>query len=174
MSEENPEGGNHSGETPAADSFKPITTQDALNEAIKDRLNREREKFKDYSDLKAKAAKLDEIEESQRSAEERATAALQAAETRAAEAESRALRLEVASEKGLTPAQARRLVGSTREELESDADELLETFKPTETPTEKPTVDLDLGTRPGAPSPSDPRMADLAQIESDLKAAKRP
>ena len=38
------------------------------------------------------------------------------------------LRLEIAAEKGLTPAQARRLVGNTREELEADADELLEAF----------------------------------------------
>lgn len=39
-----------------------------------------------------------------------------------------ALRREVADEKGLTPAQARRLVGTSREEMEADADELLEAF----------------------------------------------
>lgn len=38
------------------------------------------------------------------------------------------LRRDVAEDKGLTPAQARRLVGSTREEMESDADDLLESF----------------------------------------------
>ena len=38
------------------------------------------------------------------------------------------LRREVAEEKGLTPAQARRLVGSTREELEADADDVIATF----------------------------------------------
>lgn len=38
------------------------------------------------------------------------------------------LRREVADEKGLTPAQARRLVGSSREELESDADDVIATF----------------------------------------------
>lgn len=38
------------------------------------------------------------------------------------------LRMTVASEKGLTAAQAKRLVGSTKEELEADAEELLETF----------------------------------------------
>lgn len=37
---------------------------------------------------------------------------------------------EVAHEKGLTAAQARRLVGATREELAADADELLKDFKP--------------------------------------------
>jgi len=39
-----------------------------------------------------------------------------------------AMRREVADEKGLTPAQARRLVGSTREELEADADDILASF----------------------------------------------
>jgi hypothetical protein len=38
------------------------------------------------------------------------------------------LRRDVADEKGLTPAQARRLVGTTREELEADADDLVATF----------------------------------------------
>lgn len=37
-------------------------------------------------------------------------------------------RAEIAQEKGLTARQAARLVGSTREELAADADELLETF----------------------------------------------
>jgi len=41
------------------------------------------------------------------------------------------LRREVADEKGLTPAQARRLVGSTREELEADADDILTAFPAT-------------------------------------------
>lgn len=41
------------------------------------------------------------------------------------------LRRDVAEEKGLTPAQARRLVGTSREEMEADADDLLETFPKT-------------------------------------------
>jgi hypothetical protein len=40
----------------------------------------------------------------------------------------RADRLEVAMEKGLTPAQAKRLQGENKEELEADADEILELF----------------------------------------------
>lgn len=39
-----------------------------------------------------------------------------------------AVRRDVAEEKGLTLAQARRLIGTTREELEADADELIATF----------------------------------------------
>lgn len=39
-------------------------------------------------------------------------------------------RLEVALEKGLTAAQARRLVGDTKADLETDADDIIATFKP--------------------------------------------
>lgn len=115
--------------------------------------------------------KLQEFEDRDKTEAEKVAARAQAAEDRATQAESKALRLEIAFEKGLTPAQAKRLVGTTREELEADADELLETFKPAE--AEKPAVDLDLGTRTTGAVASDPRSADLAQIEADLKAAKR-
>ena len=53
---------------------------------------------------------------------------LAALEKRTAEAERKALLAEVAQAKGLTPAQARRLQGNTREELEADADDLLAAF----------------------------------------------
>lgn len=53
---------------------------------------------------------------------------LTAAEANVAKERGRADRLEVAAEKGLTPAQAKRLVGDTKEELEADADEILEVF----------------------------------------------
>lgn len=41
-----------------------------------------------------------------------------------------ALRLRIASRKGLSEAQAKRLQGTTEEELEEDADDILEHFKP--------------------------------------------
>lgn len=77
----------------------------------------------------AKAKKLDEIELANKTELERVQAALEAAEKRAAETESTALRAQVALAKGLTPTQAKRLVGSTLEELEADADELLADLK---------------------------------------------
>lgn len=76
-----------------------------------------------------------------------------AAEQRAAEAELKATRLEVAAEKGLTPAQAKRLVGTTREELEADADEILRDFPvaPAAPPQPKtPKADPSQGSRGGA------------------------
>jgi len=99
------------------------------------------------------ASKLQQFEDRDKTEAQKLTERAEAAERRAAEVEARAIRLEVAAEKGLTPAQAKRLVGSTREELEADADELLETFKPAgdETPV---VPSLDLGTpRSGAPLP---------------------
>ena len=84
---------------------------------------------KEAKEGKAAIARLKEIEDSNKSEVEKATEAQRQAEQRAAEAEQRALRLEVAASKGLTPAQAKRLQGSTLEELEADADELLSTFR---------------------------------------------
>lgn len=72
------------------------------------------------------------------------------------------IRLEVAAAKGLTPAQAKRLQGSTREELETDADDLLETFKANGSAT------------PGtpAPDPSQGARGGANALEAQLKAAQ--
>lgn len=134
--------------------FTPPASQDELNKIISERVARERQKFADYSDLKSKAAKFDELDQASKTEQERLTEKLAAAEARAAEIEGRALRLEVASENGLTPAQAKRLVGSTREELEADAKELLATFTPSKSEDdsqETVTDSLDLGIRSGSP-----------------------
>lgn len=90
----------------------------------------------------AKAAeRLAKLEEAQKTDEQKRADAQAAAEKRAAEADIRALRLEVAFAKGLTPAQAKRLVGTTREEFEADADEIKRDFpvtpaKPKPDPTQ--------------------------------------
>lgn len=80
-------------------------------------------------ELRKAAKRLKEIEEANKTELDKAKDGQTAAERRAIEAESRYLRMEVATEKGLSLAQAKRLVGNTREELEADADELLEAFK---------------------------------------------
>lgn len=67
-----------------------------------------------------------------------------AAKEAAKAADLRADRLEVAMDKGLTPAQAKRLQGETKEELEADADEILELFgKPSEKDPEDDDEDED-------------------------------
>lgn len=116
---------------------------------------------KRLKEAEAKAARLDEIENAGKSETERLTAAVAEAERRAQEADARALRLEVAAAKGLNPTQARRLVGTTPEELEADADELLASFKPADDqparPPGRPTEALRGGGDPTQEPPVDVR-----------------
>jgi hypothetical protein len=74
--------------------------------------------------LKAAEDKVKAFEDSNKTEAEKTAERLKKAEADAAEA----LKLRVALDKGLTYTQAKRLVGSTVEELEADADELLESF----------------------------------------------
>ena len=105
-----------------APEFEPIASQEALDKIIQARIARERAKFADYDELKAKAEKLAEFEESQKSEAQKAQERLEAAEKRAAELELKATRAEVAAAKGV-PAEL--LTGSTQEELEASADALI-------------------------------------------------
>ena len=111
--------------------------------------------------------KLKEFEDRDKTEAQRLTERVEAAEKRALEMETSALRLEVAAEKGLSPAQARRLVGATREELEADADDLLATFTPPKADdsatSETVLASLDLGTRGTATAAGDP-AADFAKF----------
>jgi hypothetical protein len=97
--------------------------------------------------------KLKEFEDRDKSDLEKLTEERDAEKRRADQSDLRAVKLEIAAEKGLTPAQAKRLVGETRDELESDAQELLDTFKPASN-DEAPEVaeSLDLGIRSGTPN----------------------
>lgn len=85
----------------------------------------------------AAAAKLKEHEDAQKSKEQQAADKAAEAERRATSAEQAALRLEVALDKapeGMSVAQvrklAKRLAGSSREEMESDAEDLFADFEP--------------------------------------------
>lgn len=104
------------------DDFQAITSQDELNRIIDQRLGRERAKFGDYEDLKAKAAQLDQIEEANKTELQRATDSRTAAEKRAEKAEYELLRERVARTKGVPPSS---ISGATKEELEASAAELL-------------------------------------------------
>lgn len=109
-------------------------------------------------ELEAAKAKLDELEAAGKSEADKLRDQLAAAEKAAQEAELRALRLEVAADKGLTPSQAKRLVGSTLEELEADADDLLADFQPAKGAVEaKPTENL----RPGTAGTTDPTTTSI-------------
>ena len=126
MSESTPEGGTTSGETPAANEFEPITSQEDLNKVISDRIQRERAKYADYKDVKAKAAKLDEIEDANRSEAEKQQARLTELETELNAVRSESMRLRIASEHGITDSDdiALFLTGADEETLTKQAKRL--------------------------------------------------
>lgn len=111
------------------------------------------------------ATRLAELENAKKTEAEKTAERLTAAERKAAAAELSALRLDVALDKapeGMAVAQvrklARRLSGSTREEIEADAAELFADFapKPT-TDSRRPVESLKSGALPaGETTPADP------------------
>jgi len=109
-------------DTATEETFTAPASQEELDRIIQARLDRERKKFADYDDLKTRAAKLAEIESANQTEAEKVQARLDAAEKRASELESKALRAEVAAAKGVPVAL---LTGSTQEELEAAADALI-------------------------------------------------
>lgn len=111
-----PEGGNE---------FKAPASQEELDRIIGARIERERAKFADYKDIKAKAEKFDAVEEANKTELQKLAERAETAEKALTPAQAQIARLEVALEKGLTATQAKRLVGSTKEEFAADADELL-------------------------------------------------
>lgn len=115
--------------------FKAPATQDELNEIVEKRLARERAKYSDYKDLKAKAEQFDAVEEGKKSELEKIAAKASKAEERALKAEQALLKSEVAREKGVPVAL---LHGSTKEELEAAADELIAFRGETKTSEEVP------------------------------------
>lgn len=110
-------------ETSAEEGFKAPASQEELDRIIQTRIDRERKKFADYDEKAAAAAELAQLKEANKTEAEKVAERLAAAEKRAAELEAKALRAEVAAEKGVPVAL---LAGSTKEELEAAADALIE------------------------------------------------
>jgi hypothetical protein len=113
-------GGNEGGQTPPAeggkDQFEPITSQEDLNRVIGERLERERSKFSDYADLKAKADRFDELEAANKTELERAQDRAAAAEKAATAAQAEALRFKVASKHGISEEDAELFLTGTDED----------------------------------------------------------
>ena len=106
-------------------------TQAELDAIIAERLKREREKYKDYADLKKAAEEYQKLKESQMSEQEKLQAKLAEYERQilekereAAEARLESLRLKILDEMGLPKAWATRIFGTTEEEIRQDAEEL--------------------------------------------------
>ena len=101
-------GGSDTGEQQHDDGGKPerTFTQDDLDKAVSDRVNREKAKlakFADYDDLKAKAEQFDELTAAQKTAEQRAADDLAKAQKAAADALADAVRYKAAGKAGIDP-----------------------------------------------------------------------
>lgn len=104
MSEALPEGGNTGEKTPATEEFTAINSQEELNKVLNERLTRERAKFADYKDLKAKATKLDEIEQANQTEVEKAAKRIAELEADLTSTRHDSARIKIASEHGITDA----------------------------------------------------------------------
>lgn len=113
-------------------------TQSEVNNLIKERLERERTKYKDFEDLKAKAAKFDEMEEANKSELQKATDKATALEAELLslkkEKEVRSIREKVAAETGVPIGL---LTMETEDECKEQAKALLEWSKPGSYPAVK-------------------------------------
>jgi hypothetical protein len=151
---------------PAKPEGDKTFTQADVDRIVAERLTREKGKYADYDELKAKAQKFDELDASSKSELEREREARQRAEQDAASAKATALRLEVAAEKGVKP---RWLTGTTREELEAAADEYLQDHPPAggtpPPPAGRPTETLRTGTAPTEPEPT---KEDLRKVIDEI------
>lgn len=121
--------------TPAAPAteakeWSPPASQADLDRIIADRLNRERSKFADYDDLKAAADKLADLENASKTEAQKKAEELDAARAEASQASAALLRYEVAADKDIPAKLVRFLTGSTRDEIEEAADELLAALPP--------------------------------------------
>jgi hypothetical protein len=138
MSENTPETTGGTPEEPGTSEATPRPTETV--EFWKAKAREQERRAKENADA---ARRLREVEDGAKSETQKALERAEAAEKAAGESASRALRFEVAAEKGLTAKQALRLLGTTREELEADADELLSIL-----PTGTRVPNFDSGARP--------------------------
>ena len=115
-------------EQPGDEGFKPITSQEALDAIVKERVARERRKYADYDELKAKAEQYDKAAEADKSELEKATARAERAEARARAYEAERARAEavaeVARETGVDPDVLALTRGDTAEELAANAERI--------------------------------------------------
>ncbi|HET7388433.1 MAG TPA: hypothetical protein VFJ19_17405 [Nocardioidaceae bacterium] len=107
--------------------------------------------------------RLKEYEDRDKSDSEKLTEDRDSHKSRADKAESELARYKVAAAKGLTPGQAKRLVGSTEDELAADADEMLAELGGTSTSTTKPKERLR-----GGGEPDDEPEEDISKVVADI------
>lgn len=114
--------------------FEPITSQEALDKLIGQRIDRVKKQYVGFDDFKAKAAKFDEFQEASKSELQKMSERAQRLEAELAAERERAGKAAVAAVKGV-PVSA--LSGSTPDEWEAAADALLE-WRAVQQVSEKP------------------------------------
>lgn len=117
--------------------FKPITTQEEFDAAIKGRLSREKEKYGDYDQLKSRVAELEEENvglkstiEANNQSKANADKQLEDLQNKIAGYETASLRTRIALKHGLPYDLADRLQGNDEESFEADAERLAGFIKP--------------------------------------------
>jgi hypothetical protein len=139
---------------------------------------KEAEKWREHSRKQEKLAKsnadaakrLAQLEDASKSEQQRAADAQKAAEQRAAKAEAELLRVRIAAEHDLSPADARRLIGDTEDELRADAAAYADERKPSKATgaTRRPTEQL----RGGAEPDEQPEELDPEKLAAAIAAAR--
>lgn len=110
---------------PAA--FTAITSQEALDRIVTDRLNRERAKFADYKEAKAKAEQFDALAEANKSELQKAVDRAAVLERERDEARVSGLRFRIAAAHGISSEDAELfLTGSDEDSLTRQAKRLTE------------------------------------------------
>lgn len=119
--------------------FKPITTQEEFDAAIKERLSREKAKYSDYDqlkslveDLKKENVDLKSTIEADRQSKVDADKQLEDMQKQIAGYETASLRTRIALQHGLPYGLADRLQGTDEESFKADAERLASFVKPTE------------------------------------------
>ena len=105
-----------------SETFNPITTQEEFDAAIKTRLERERNKYADYDDLKTQVGTLTTERDTYKQQVEERDAKIRKYETDS-------VKTRIAQEKGLPAGMASRLSGETEEDIAQDADNLAQIFR---------------------------------------------
>lgn len=128
-----------------ANTFTPINTQEEFDAAISARLQRERNKYADYADIKSANEKLQADLDAERQKHESTAATIAELNQRIKDHETAAVKMRIADEFHI-PADARdRLRGETEEEIRADAEKFAPLFKQKTTAplrsTEPETVD---------------------------------
>ncbi|MCP9068996.1 MULTISPECIES: DUF4355 domain-containing protein [Streptococcus] len=117
--------------------FKPITTQEEFDAAIKARLSREKEKYADYDqlkslveDLKKENVDLKSTIEANRQSKADADKQLEEMQNQISNYETASLRTRIALQHGLPYDLADRLQGTDEESFKADAERLAGFMKP--------------------------------------------